>query len=297
MGGRNLGILASRGEWIGFVDSDDVAASTMFEKMYQVATTTDCDIVNIQAASFENGGKRDQLDHPYVLWSPELLNLHNKPLTDADRNVLIVESPGAFWTKLFRRSFFLSHNVYFPLKIRWEDNALGSLLMNYVSKTAFLPEILYYYRQNPSSITHTVNYTSIKERIASEEYLLGEVLQRDLFDLCRPALSYVFTLRYFLTTSWLVSSATDVPNKTEVLCLLRRRLLDVFPDYNLNVFYRARTSFITRLQVVCFLHFPSITSMGIRGVRLFLQLPIVQSHKIYLLRCKTAVLRLISCFC
>ena len=42
---RNYGLKKAKGEYVGFVDSDDYVSEKMFEKMYNYAINNECDIV------------------------------------------------------------------------------------------------------------------------------------------------------------------------------------------------------------------------------------------------------------
>ena len=42
---RNFGLEYARGEYVGFVDSDDYVTPTMYEKLYSAATKHDADLV------------------------------------------------------------------------------------------------------------------------------------------------------------------------------------------------------------------------------------------------------------
>ncbi len=55
---RNTGILNSKGEYIGFVDSDDYIESDMYEILYKEIQIEDCDVIISHFEEELNGYKR-----------------------------------------------------------------------------------------------------------------------------------------------------------------------------------------------------------------------------------------------
>ena len=53
---RNVGIECSRGDYVGFVDSDDWVGPSMFEKLYSKATKTNADIVQCGLEKYHEKG-------------------------------------------------------------------------------------------------------------------------------------------------------------------------------------------------------------------------------------------------
>ena len=232
-GARNLGIKYSHAEYVGFVDSDDIIDKRMFEKMYQKAVDTDCDMVCIQAAKFINSPTELVRPKPYIKWDSELLQMDNKELTDTDMEILIWKQIGGFWTRLIRRSILLENNLFFPEKIRWEDNCLAPIMTTYFHKITFIQEILYYYRFNPGSITNTVDIKSIEERIESENLMLDEMKMRGILPKYSESVAYIALTRYLLTTSLMIL-ASDADDKRKRIGEIRDRVLEEFPNAKKN---------------------------------------------------------------
>ncbi len=282
-GARNLGILESRADWIGFVDSDDIAAPDMFEKMYRMAIETECDIVQVHASIIDTTGKLTSI--PADHWSSQLLELNNKVLTKTERELLFFEHSGALWTRLYRKIFLITNEIYFPQIIRWEDFSFDNLVRNYVSKIAFIPEILYNYRLNQSSITHTADFKSMKERIVGREYLIDEMIQRQLFRSQYHILVHIY-LNSYLAISDMVCDEKNSQNKKSTRDLLKRRLLEIFPDCISDNSYRSHIPRWKNVLIYGYINFPDITTVIIRCWHVCIKLSIVQSHKTYLKRCK-----------
>ncbi|WP_051604889.1 glycosyltransferase family 2 protein [Lachnobacterium bovis] len=144
-GARNLALDVARGEYIGFVDSDDYIVPVMFEKLYKEAKKGDYDIV-------DSGFYKESEDVAILYTSDELkgeLNGHK-------RSELIV-SGGFLWSKIFKRELF-----EFP-KLRMRKNAIleDADVLTYLFATAknigTVKEILYGYVDSNGSLSKEKN--------------------------------------------------------------------------------------------------------------------------------------------
>ena len=232
-GARNLGMKYARAKYIGFVDSDDIAERQMFEKMYQKAIETGADMVWIPVARFSKSPSELQNPKPFVTWDDELLSLDNRDLTDDDIGHLIKNAEVGFYSRLIRRDIIVKNNLYFPERIRWEDHYLLPLLMPYLKRMTFITEILYYYRNNPTSIVNTVDEKSIEERIQSEEMMLDEMKRRGVLPKYSESVGYIALTRYLSTTSWLIMSS-KFEDKHSKIREIRNRVRMEFPNAGRN---------------------------------------------------------------
>ena len=93
--GRMNGIALARGEYIGFLDSDDYAEPDFAERLYKAAKEADADVAVC-------GFSRIDLETGHVL-SREMCDAR-EPFTLADEPGRILELNGAPWNKVFRAS-------------------------------------------------------------------------------------------------------------------------------------------------------------------------------------------------
>ncbi len=132
---RNFGIDIAKGEYIGFVDSDDWVDVTMFEKLYNAAKADDADLVLCDCVACSEDGRREYMN----------TSVYADPVCVS----------GSVWNKLFRRSII--GDVRFASGLWYEDLPFALKLMLKSEKTALVSEGLYFYRVSPASTMRNNN--------------------------------------------------------------------------------------------------------------------------------------------
>lgn len=143
---RNVGLSNATGEWILFVDSDDLIDCELCEKVYDCAIEKKSDIVMFGFSKFREG---EQIKSNFDDSVCRLLNKDEAMGLLSDPNI------GNYsWNKLFKRNLF--KGVYYPEGRVYEDLATTYKIVDRASNVCLLETKLYYYYQSDDSITHTI---------------------------------------------------------------------------------------------------------------------------------------------
>lgn len=140
---RNVGIDASRGEWLTFVDSDDYMEEGTLEQV--MAATADNDLVEYPVERF-CGSPQESL----LTFEPKVY----KDMADYWLNGQAYEH-SYVWNKIYRKELF--NQIRFPKGQVFEDIQTLPLLLQKAHRVATIPHGLYHYCWNESGITATAN--------------------------------------------------------------------------------------------------------------------------------------------
>ena len=168
---RNVGLTNARGEYIGFVDSDDWIESNMFATMYQAAKAADADIVYCRMEGLTDyvrlpEGIYDEKEIRRVIY-PAML-----PHTVESGTFRTVDWGN--WSRLYKRSLVQDNKIRFYEKSRrCEDFAFAVECTLYAKCYVVLDKgELYHYRPNENSKSRSYTNNMWKSIRALMSYML-----------------------------------------------------------------------------------------------------------------------------
>lgn len=150
-GARNVGLCYASGDYIGFVDSDDIVTPDMYEKLYAKALEADYDIVDC-------GYFNEAEDNAIIHTSDELAGT----LNGYKRSELIA-SGGYLWSRIYKRSFLMELQLSFRENCILEDCETLMLMFAKARNIGNVKEILYCYKANAASVSKCANANSFYE--------------------------------------------------------------------------------------------------------------------------------------
>lgn len=226
---RNLGIRESKGEYIGFADSDDCVDRTIFEKLYRLAKKDDSDMVECHYHYLqETGGKTKEL------------KTRGNIRAYGNRKNMFIDPQVSPWNKLYRREVLQKGEVTFPEGLIYEDTAFYIKSIPFVEKESYLAEHLVYYYLRGSS---TMNANKSR-KVADIFAVLGDILDfyktKGFYEEYREELEY-FCVKILLCSSLSrVGRVTDHALKEELLSETFRFVKENFPGYRRNKYFSGK---------------------------------------------------------
>lgn len=171
---RNGALNLVNGNYVYFMDSDDYLDKNAFKKLHDNIASNNSDFCILKAI-FVNGS--EEYKFPAFDLDNEFghVNFNKFTFTYKDIKSHVLNDLFAPWFKLYDADFLKSSDDFtFPEIKSYSDAPFHVKTMLNASKISFVPEYLYYYRENDESLVHsssnTVNFFELADIIV--DYLV-----------------------------------------------------------------------------------------------------------------------------
>ena len=162
---RNKGIKKATGDYIIFVDSDDILYDDCISILYNVAKKENSDIVIAGINSFDKNGKYGYYSDKYINEYKTCTIFENKKLV----NCISICSK-IYKTSLIKTIKFLENTYH-------EDNSFTLTSFFKASRMTVIPKHLYYrrIRESNNSIMQTLDYNKYLDLIKNYEAIINDI--------------------------------------------------------------------------------------------------------------------------
>ena len=221
---RNFGAKKAKGEYIWFIDADDVIDKTAVSELLEKAEETGADIVMMGAKRTNAKGETSYLSAVKA--------------GNSDYKSRFVRYGMGPWQVIIRRKWWNEHEFAFKEGFIHEDMEMMSALILYADKFASIDEPLYFYNATPESVLHKREFSP---HIFDIFPALEGLYQR--FKEAGAEKKYHDELEWFFIWNLLIDSAKDFgqfPEGRPGFKRSRKMLAKYFPNWRKNRFLKQK---------------------------------------------------------
>ncbi len=149
-GARNAGVEVASGQYIWFIDSDDLIEDNILRGLCLNAEQNNLDVLHFNYENYPIRTPLHVIDCQDLLTGPEMF---------FDSRFIWYHDLVTAWRKLYRRSFLIENHISFAEHIMYEDSDYAILVFAKAKRALHIDQFVYNYSVNPDSITR-VDYTS-----------------------------------------------------------------------------------------------------------------------------------------
>lgn len=161
---RNAGLDHARGDYLIFVDADDLVHHRLVETAVEAALATRSDLVKFKLAKFSDGSDVDVGGNIDASWNERC---QDDAIADLYCPETLVDATVAV-SKLYARTVY--SQLRFPEGRLHEDVATCLDVVLAARRIAAVDAQLYFYRNNPTSITNTADWRHVDALIFYERH-------------------------------------------------------------------------------------------------------------------------------
>lgn len=230
---RMNGVKQAVGDYVLFVDSDDYWLDGCLETVDKNLVRFGCEVLVFRLRRGEEichdffGGEKAEITHGKYF---------SVSLAESGMNCLVI--------KAFARRLFETVDISSFSHLRnSEDLVLSTMLVKAAESIGYIPDVLYYYRPNETSITNTINENALSEFVFSRNVLWAELERLGLDNSENKKVLYLGFLRraadYVMQIS--LSGLSSAEKKAEFNKILGMKIFkEAMAESDLSVFGKAK---------------------------------------------------------
>jgi len=160
---RNTGLLAAKGEYVGFLDSDDFIDSEFYEKLYTTAVDYNADIACGNIIRENNKKKSVLINYNDIKFSydiKEKFKLANSPAYNF------------VWNKIYKKNLLINNNLLFVPGMIYEDMCFTPDVLEKSNILVVVPDVFYHYWKNKNSLIQKDSDKTRADKLYGHKYLL-----------------------------------------------------------------------------------------------------------------------------